>query len=632
MRKFTFLFLILATVTSFAQVPTGAINGVFSVGECSQVYFSRGNLQYKASTSTWRFAANQWDYIGDDNANISPTYSGWIDLFGYGTGNNPSNQSTSNSSYSTFVDWGVNPISNGGGTANLWRTLTRDEWNYLMFTRTTASGIRYAKATVNGKPGVIILPDDWETSYYTIGGINNDGVDFTVNTITSANWTSMFEAHGAVFLPRARNRNGTSVASESFTKALYWSSTPKDSDKSYRLHFGKDFLYVSGGERCQGHSVRLVQPVPKSSYSIEGNPCTIEGGTVTGANTYQQCQTCTLTATANEGYIFTCWTENDEVVSTDAVYTFAVDGNRNLLAVFTENVTLEPVTACDSYVWHGETYTQSGTFTFDTLTTDGCPRHETLVLTINASQSETYTETACDEYTWHGTPYTESGTYTYDSTLTNGCHRIETLGLTINESQAETFTEIACDIYTWHNQTYEESGIYAYDSTLTNGCHRTETLNLTIPVVEAVITGVTEIELGNETTLTAEGGVGYVWSTGDTTQYITVSPDADTSYSVTVTDANGCTAITEVTVHVTEGINEVENDVKIYPNPTKNIVNIEANGITRIKLFDMMGQVLLEKQVQGNNTQIDLRQYAIGQYFVQINTEKTSIAKKVVKK
>lgn len=46
---------------------TGAISGLFSVGATQQVWFSQGNLQYRASTNTWRFAENQWDYVGTQN-------------------------------------------------------------------------------------------------------------------------------------------------------------------------------------------------------------------------------------------------------------------------------------------------------------------------------------------------------------------------------------------------------------------------------------------------------------------------------------------------------------------------------------------------------------------------------------
>ena len=102
-------------------VLTGAINGLFSVSASQQVYFSQGNLQYRASTNTWRFAFNQWeDYVGADNANASKTYFGWIDLFGWGTSENVSyyyayGQSTYNLYDQTGkADWGYNAISNGG--------------------------------------------------------------------------------------------------------------------------------------------------------------------------------------------------------------------------------------------------------------------------------------------------------------------------------------------------------------------------------------------------------------------------------------------------------------------------------------------------------------------------------------
>ena len=50
------------------NAPQGAIDGLFTINSNGdQVYFSQGNLQYQASTNTWRFATNQWDYVGDGN-------------------------------------------------------------------------------------------------------------------------------------------------------------------------------------------------------------------------------------------------------------------------------------------------------------------------------------------------------------------------------------------------------------------------------------------------------------------------------------------------------------------------------------------------------------------------------------
>ena len=261
-------------------VPTGAINGLFSVSASQQVYFSQGNLQYQASTDTWRFAENQYDYVGSTNGNISSSYSGWIDLFGWGTsGWNSGNTyyhpwDSNNSSGTTYgppgqynltgsyanADWGVyNPISNGGNTANQWRTLTQSEWGYIFYTRTTVSGIRYAKANVNNVNGVILLPDDWNSSTYSLSNTNSDGASFSSNTISASQWTTL-ESAGAVFLPAAGNRNGTSVYSVG-SGGGYWSASYYNSGRAYLVGFYDSSLYTNdSGDRYRGRSVRLVCP------------------------------------------------------------------------------------------------------------------------------------------------------------------------------------------------------------------------------------------------------------------------------------------------------------------------------------------------------------------------------------
>lgn len=256
----------------------GALNGIFSISSTQHVYFSQGNLQYQASTNTWRFAENQYDYIGDANANISSTYSGWIDLFGWGTSGynhgsvcyQPYSTSETNSDYYAYgsasynlydqtgkADWGYNAISNGGNATNKWRTLTIDEWVYVFNTRNTASGIRYAKAQVYGKNGVILLPDDWSTSTYSLNSTNTSSASYTTNTIILATW-SVLEKAGAVFLPAAGWRYGTNVRNVG-SYGDYWSASYKDSDGAYGVDFGDGGLLADYWiYRKDGLSVRLV--------------------------------------------------------------------------------------------------------------------------------------------------------------------------------------------------------------------------------------------------------------------------------------------------------------------------------------------------------------------------------------
>ena len=273
----------------------GLLAGKFSVSSTQQVQFSQGNLQatYDGTKWTWAFAANQWDFIGDNtttatgNGNTSINGDGTVsaanvtvDLFGwvgasnttwgtgaakYGISNNNNNPST-NGDYGTGTsdalksDWGntmdADWSNKTGESTTGWRTLTKDEWAYLFNTRTTTSGIRYAKATVNGKAGVILLPDDWSTSYYGL----STTADYTANDITLADWTDKLEAHGAVFLPAAGYRDVTTVNNVG-TLGLYWSSSPHtNASKAYCAYFSSSSLMPTYSFiRYYGFSVRLVR-------------------------------------------------------------------------------------------------------------------------------------------------------------------------------------------------------------------------------------------------------------------------------------------------------------------------------------------------------------------------------------
>ncbi len=358
------------------NTPTGAINGKFSVSEDNLVYFSQGNLQYKASTDTWKFAENQWDMIGSENSNISENYAGWIDLFGWGTSGynhgaicyQPWSTSTINTSpinnycaygnyqYNLYdqtgqADWGYNPISNGGNTTNQWRTLTQTEWNYLFNTRITVSGIRYAKANVNNVNGVILLPDDWSSSIYSLSNTNTDNASFSSNTITASQW-NILEQAGAVFLPAAGYRYLTYVYHVG-SYGHYWSASYGNSDGAYELTFRDSYLFTAYGNdnRCYGYSVRLARVAENYSYSINAVANPTEGGEVSGVGTYEEGAECSLTATPNEGYIFVNWTMNGEEVSTEAIYSFTVTEDAAFVANFESSAITQTTSLDEGWNW-----------------------------------------------------------------------------------------------------------------------------------------------------------------------------------------------------------------------------------------------------------------------------------------
>ena len=291
------------------SLPEGVIRGVFSISDTEQVMFSKGNLQYQASTDTWRFAENQYDYVGNDiygnvmengvkcdNSLISPDYDGWIDLFGWGTsgwdngnvfyhpydyytdsidGNHGFGYGPTNGFSYLFnltgdyagADWGIhNPINNGGDKAGQWRTLTPEEWNYIMGSltngRPNASEKKFS-ATVNGVPGAIILPDYWvcpENITYSSTSSHYQDNDFTI-----AQWQKMEEA-GAVFLPSSgyRNAKHTTLGPGSMINGYYWLAHYDTNEKCARFfnvfETGATLsLNNHGYFRYNGYSVRLVK-------------------------------------------------------------------------------------------------------------------------------------------------------------------------------------------------------------------------------------------------------------------------------------------------------------------------------------------------------------------------------------
>ena len=258
-----------------ASVPDGAINGKFSVSSTKKVYFSKGNLRY--ASSKWSFFDNQYDYYTSYSADA------W-DHFGWSTSATTYGMSTSSSNgdYSgDFVDWGA---TMGAG----WRTLTSDEWAYLLKTRSasTVNGTengRYAKAKVNDVGGVILFPDTYThpAGVEAPTGVNaTDEYGWEGNSYTAADWTKM-ESAGCVFLPAAGCRYGSEMIGLG-SYGYYGSATPDGADYAYRVKFNSGSLEPANSiNRCLGCSVRLVQEA--TSDAVPAKPAATVTTAPTGA-------------------------------------------------------------------------------------------------------------------------------------------------------------------------------------------------------------------------------------------------------------------------------------------------------------------------------------------------------------
>lgn len=247
---------------------------VFLIAADKYCIFSKGNLQYQVSTNTWSFAEHQYDVISKG------TLADTIDLFAWSANNTTSpfgvRKFPDNADYAgDFVDWGTNRI--GNDAPNTWRTLTSEEWAYLL------QHTRWTMVRVDSLLGLMLLPDDFAVpTDLTItiigdGNLPNDefGISFNKSDYAQNQYTinefNKLEAKGCVFLPcvgiMASYTDYVGFVSYVGKWAWYWSSSSySDNAAIYGLNITDDYMSFGqqsgiGLGRCRGCSVRLVKNV-----------------------------------------------------------------------------------------------------------------------------------------------------------------------------------------------------------------------------------------------------------------------------------------------------------------------------------------------------------------------------------
>ena len=149
--------------------------------------------------------------------------------------------------------------------------------------------------------------------------------------------------------------------------------------------------------------------------------------------------------------------------------------------------------------------------------------------------------------------------------------------------------------------------------------------------------------LDESVTLIATGGSNYLWSTGETTTSITVSPTETTIYAVTISNGN-TVQVDDITIFVDETCSGISNrlnekESKLYPNPTEGVLNIELANFSNesvISIFDINGRLVYSDIVDNYSPvkifkrQINLSNFGKGIYFVRFFNNNISETKKVL--
>jgi hypothetical protein len=306
----------------------------------------------------------------------------------------------------------------------------------------------------------------------------------------------------------------------------------------------------------------------------------------------------------------------------------------NCTATATQTVTVkQPTTSTlneticfgDSYTFNNQQLTQSGIYK-DTLTNAvGCDSIITLNLTVRNKVEEIINASICSgqSYSFKGQPLTQAGQYFDTLQTTLGCDSFITLNLTVNSFVSGSISQSICQgqSFTFNGQQLTQAGQYLDTLVSVGGCDSILTLTLTVNALpQPTITQ-------NANTLSTQTFNNYQWQLNNnninnaTAQTYTATQSG--SYSVLVTDANGCSN-TSSAVNVTiSSVSElVDFRSVIYPNPTTNVLNIECSEeIQAIEVVDITGRVMIAKtNLSTLTTQLATDWLAEATYIIHIKT------------
>lgn len=189
-------------------------------------------------------------------------------------------------------------------------------------------------------------------------------------------------------------------------------------------------------------------------------------------------------------------------------------------------------------------------------------------------------------------------------------------------------------------------GTYSVTVTDANGCSTTNSVTVTEPTVLVVSTSSNPASCqactdGSATALVSGGtpSYTYLWTPGGQTT-ATASNLGSGTYTVTSTDAQGCTIMDTVVVTAPTGIVAYGSgmELNVYPNPIQNVANIEVhnseNDMIIVSVFDVTGKMVDSKQFNapnGTTVQMNFENYSAGAYLMEVRTGDAKVTVKVFK-
>lgn len=400
-------------------------------------------------------------------------------------------------------------------------------------------------------------------------------------------------------------------------------------------------IYIPANESPNGNSIVILANEVSSTLSIyQVNTCAELAGAVLTADQTTICvgDSSVISFEPATGATFD-WILNNEVIANQT--------NDSLVVTSAGNYRL--------YV-NNSTFACTDTSNTVQITVNELPTITTVVSndTLCAGESTTLTSSGNASFTWNQgisngitfTP-THSETYTVIGTHANTCVDSMSVSIVVNArptvaanatkdtlcaGETTVLSGSGASSFIWNNGISNNvsysptaSGTFQVIGTDINGCKDTAVIALVVnPLPNADLgSDITVCDHQAPITLNAGNFNAYHWSTGAASSNIQVSVTG--IFSVTVTDANGCTdsdAI-QVTVNNCASIDELAFEAVIAPNPTAGNVYVTFNNELQnaaIVVFDIQGKIISNiRHFSGNELNVDLTNVESGIYFLTIS-------------
>lgn len=311
-------------------------------------------------------------------------------------------------------------------------------------------------------------------------------------------------------------------------------------------------------------------------------------------------------------------------IITDTLFGMSSEGCDSIiitdLTIYNKTFGNHTINDCDSALYSGIKYYNNTTFN-DTLVSGnsfGCDSIITVTINLNYSNTESQNVTACDSYILNGNTYTTTQNIDdfFAGANSAGCDSVLTTNLIINYSSSSFVQFSGCDSFTLNANTYIQSTTVIDTMNNANlfGCDSIVTTEITIN--ESISTTI-DTTIINGQTITING----------------INFTEQGLYTIdTLTTSEQCDSIILLQVRIVKGINENLNSISTFINSNKQLtINSSYDKLESISIYNSNGLLLIsDNNINSKSKKIDLSTINDGILFVKILSNKTLITKKVL--